>query len=140
VVEPDDALAVVVVADPAHEQGQPARGVVVECGDHLVDHEGRLAQADEPDARRGLHHAAHASTYSRTVEILLWLVPPVLVTFVAMAWVAWVGREGRGEVDREELVRRLRAAPAGGGAPRPARLAPASRAVPRCRAASCPAA
>ena len=44
------------------------------------------------------------------MEILLWLVPPVLVTFVAMAWVAWVGREGRGEVDRDERVRRLGAA------------------------------
>jgi hypothetical protein len=44
------------------------------------------------------------------VEILLWLVPPVAVTFVAMAWVGWVGREGRGEIDREEAVRRLGAA------------------------------
>ena len=44
------------------------------------------------------------------MEILLWLVPPVLVTVVAMAWVGWVGREGRGEVDREEAVRRLGAA------------------------------
>ncbi|MET0523266.1 MAG: hypothetical protein ABWZ91_00575 [Nocardioides sp.] len=44
------------------------------------------------------------------MEILLWLVPPVVVTFVAMAWVGWVGREGRGEVDREEAVRRLGAA------------------------------
>jgi hypothetical protein len=41
------------------------------------------------------------------VEILLWLVPPVVVTMLAMAWVAWVGREGRGEVDPEEAVRRL---------------------------------
>jgi hypothetical protein len=41
------------------------------------------------------------------VEILLWLVPPVVVTVLAMAWVAWAGREGRGEVDREEAVRRL---------------------------------
>jgi hypothetical protein len=44
------------------------------------------------------------------VEILLWLVPPVVVTVLAMAWVGWVGREGRGEVDREEAVRRLGAA------------------------------
>jgi hypothetical protein len=44
------------------------------------------------------------------VEILLWLVPPVIVTLVAMAWVGWVGREGRGEVDREEALRRLGAA------------------------------
>jgi hypothetical protein len=41
------------------------------------------------------------------VEILLWLVPPVVVTVLAMAWVGWVGREGRGEVDRDEAVRRL---------------------------------
>lgn len=44
------------------------------------------------------------------VEILLWLVPPVVVTVVAMAWVGWLGREGRGEVDRDEAVRRLGAA------------------------------
>jgi hypothetical protein len=44
------------------------------------------------------------------VEILLWLVPPVVVTVLAMAWVGWVGREGRGEVDRDEAVRRLGAA------------------------------
>jgi hypothetical protein len=44
------------------------------------------------------------------VEILLWLVPPVVVTVLAMAWVSWVGREGRGEVDRDEAVRRLGAA------------------------------
>jgi hypothetical protein len=41
------------------------------------------------------------------MEILLWLVPPIVVTVLAMAWVAWAGREGRGEVDREEAVRRL---------------------------------
>ena len=41
------------------------------------------------------------------MEILLWLVPPVVVTVLAMAWVAWVGRAGRGEVDRDEAVRRL---------------------------------
>ena len=41
------------------------------------------------------------------MEILLWLVPPVVVTLLAMAWVGWVGREGRGAVDREEAVRRL---------------------------------
>jgi hypothetical protein len=44
------------------------------------------------------------------VEILLWLVPSVVVTLVAMLWVAWLGREGRGEVDREVAVRRLAAA------------------------------
>jgi hypothetical protein len=43
------------------------------------------------------------------VEILLWLVPSVVVTVVAMLWVAWAGRDGRGEVDREVAVRRLAA-------------------------------
>jgi hypothetical protein len=56
------------------------------------------------------------------VEILLWLVPPVAVTLVAMAWVGWVGREGRGEVDREEAVRRLGEALERPQPPRPARL------------------
>ncbi len=41
------------------------------------------------------------------MEILLWLVPPVLVTAAAMAWVSWLGREGRGEVDRDVAVQRL---------------------------------
>ena len=41
------------------------------------------------------------------MEILLWLVPPAAVTVVAMLWVSWLGREGRGEVDREVAVRRL---------------------------------
>ena len=41
------------------------------------------------------------------MEILLWLVPPAVVTLFAMVWVSWLGREGRGDVDREESVRRL---------------------------------
>ncbi len=41
------------------------------------------------------------------MEILLWLVPPAVVTLLAMAWVSWLGREGRGEVDRDEAVRRM---------------------------------
>lgn len=44
------------------------------------------------------------------MEILLWLVPSAVVTVVAMLWVAWAGREGRGEVDREVAVRRLASA------------------------------
>jgi hypothetical protein len=44
------------------------------------------------------------------VEILLWLVPSAVVTLVAMLWVAWLGREGRGEVDRDVAVTRLAAA------------------------------
>lgn len=41
------------------------------------------------------------------MEILLWLVPSVVVTALAMAWVSWVGRDGRGEVDRDVAVERL---------------------------------
>jgi hypothetical protein len=64
------------------------------------------------------------------VEILLWLLPPVVVTAVAMAWVGWLGREGRGEVDRDVAVRRLgealqrepkRRRPPGYAAPTPVR-------------------
>lgn len=42
--------------------------------------------------------------------ILLWLVPPVLVTVVAMLWVSWWGRDSRGAVDPEEALARLGAA------------------------------
>lgn len=45
--------------------------------------------------------------YPRRVEILLWLLPPALVTVVAMLWAGWMGRAGRGEIDREVAVRRL---------------------------------
>ena len=57
----------------------------------------------------------------------MWLVPPVVVTAVAMVWVSWLGRQGRREVDREAAVRRLGEAlsderrarrPTGGYAPR----------------------
>lgn len=41
------------------------------------------------------------------MEILLWLVPAVVVTLAAMAWVSWVGRDGHGEVDRDVAVERL---------------------------------
>ncbi len=44
------------------------------------------------------------------MEILLWLVPTAAVTVVAMLWVAWLGRDGRGEVDRDVAVERLAAA------------------------------
>jgi len=56
--------------------------------------------ASLPDQRRG-------APYARTVEILLWLVPSLLVTCAAMAWVSWLGREGRGQVDRDVAVERL---------------------------------
>jgi len=41
------------------------------------------------------------------VEILLWLVPPVVVTALAMAWVAWLGRERTEDVDREAALARM---------------------------------
>ncbi len=41
------------------------------------------------------------------MDILFWLVPPAAVTLVAMLWVSWLGRAGRGDVDREEAVRRM---------------------------------
>ncbi|GAA5117250.1 hypothetical protein GCM10023339_27680 [Alloalcanivorax gelatiniphagus] len=41
------------------------------------------------------------------MEILLWLVPSLVVTALAMAWVSWVSRDGRGEVDRDVAVERL---------------------------------
>lgn len=39
--------------------------------------------------------------------VLLWLLPAVVVTVVAMLWVAWAGREGRGEVDRDVALARM---------------------------------
>lgn len=41
------------------------------------------------------------------MEILLWLVPSLVVTAVAMAWVSWLGRDGRGEVDRDAAIEKL---------------------------------
>lgn len=41
------------------------------------------------------------------MEILLWLVPSLVVTVLAMTWVTWLGREGRGEVDRDVAIERL---------------------------------
>lgn len=41
------------------------------------------------------------------MEILLWLVPSLVVLVAAMAWAGWVGREGRGEVDRGVAAERL---------------------------------
>ena len=53
------------------------------------------------------------------VQILWWLAPPVVATLLAMVWVAWLGRKGRGRVDREAAARRLSEAMA-----RPTRPAP----------------
>ena len=38
------------------------------------------------------------------MEILLWLVPPIVVTVVAMLWVGWIGRERPEELDRDAAV------------------------------------
>ncbi|WP_205471109.1 hypothetical protein [Nocardioides sp. SYSU D00038] len=44
------------------------------------------------------------------MEVLLWLVPPAVVTAVAAAWAGWAGRAARAEVDRDEALRRVGAA------------------------------
>jgi hypothetical protein len=56
-------------------------------------------------ARLAGRRQGHA--YADRVEILWWLAPPVVATVLAMLWVSWLGRSGRGEVDREVAVRRL---------------------------------
>jgi hypothetical protein len=65
------------------------------------------------------------------VEILWWLAPPVVVTVVAMLWVSWLGRDGRGEVSREVAVERLEKAlrkdHPGMNRPRPAPSRPRDR-------------
>lgn len=70
--------------------------------------------------------ARSGSAYPDVVEILLWLVPPALVTVGAMVWVSWLAREGRGEIDRDVAVRRLADAlekdHRTGQPPRPARV------------------
>jgi hypothetical protein len=45
--------------------------------------------------------------YAEAVQILWWLAPPVVATVLAMLWVSWLGRAGRGRVDREVAVRRM---------------------------------
>lgn len=57
------------------------------------------------------------------MEILWWWAPAGVVTLLAVAWVSWYGRDGRGEVDRDEAVKKMAAAltrepkaPAGYGA------------------------
>lgn len=41
------------------------------------------------------------------MEILWWLAPAAVVSALAMVWVSWLGRAGRGEVDRDAAVARL---------------------------------
>ncbi len=41
------------------------------------------------------------------MEVLFWLLPAAVLTAASMVWVAWWGRAGRGQVDRETAARRL---------------------------------
>ena len=65
------------------------------------------------------------------MDILWWLLPPVAVTVLAMLWVTWLGRSGRGEVDRdvavERLARALRKEHPAGSRPSPASSRPRDR-------------
>jgi hypothetical protein len=42
-----------------------------------------------------LPDAGPPGTYAVRVEILLWLVPPAVVTVLAMLWATWAGRDRR---------------------------------------------
>ena len=73
-----------------------------------------------PDAARArLPGLRDPRPYPGPVEILWWLAPPVVATVLAMLWVSWLGREGRGEVDPEVAARRL-----GRAMSRPSRVTP----------------
>ncbi|WP_232680691.1 hypothetical protein [Nocardioides sp. R-C-SC26] len=41
------------------------------------------------------------------MSVLLWLLPSLAATVLAMLWVSWAGRERRDEVPHEEQMRRL---------------------------------
>ena len=58
------------------------------------------------------------------MEILLWLVPAVAVTVVAMLWAAWAGRPQREQTERseaayEKFARAIAKEHPGAGRPRP---------------------
>ena len=58
------------------------------------------------------------------MEILLWLVPPAVVTVLAMIWATWAGRPRRAENDRsgaayEALARAITKEYPGVARPRP---------------------
>ena len=44
------------------------------------------------------------------MEILWWLLPPVIAGVLAMAWVAWSSRPDRDRIDSEEALARVGAA------------------------------
>ena len=44
------------------------------------------------------------------MAILWWLAPAAVATLAAMLWVSWLGRDGRGQVDRDVANARLAAA------------------------------
>ena len=49
-----------------------------------------------PGSGRGRHH--------ERVEILLWWLPPVVVTAIAMVWVGWLGRARPTGPDRSDAA------------------------------------
>lgn len=56
-----------------------------------------------------------------SVEIMLWWLPPALVTLGAMLWVSWHGRERDDAPDRSEAAQARMAAALGRDLPRGAR-------------------
>ena len=63
--------------------------------------------ACERGARCGVRRGAGAGWHPEGVEILWWLVPSVVVTICAMLWISWLGRQNRGEVDRDVAVQQM---------------------------------
>jgi hypothetical protein len=47
-----------------------------------------------------------SAAYPGHVQILLWLVPPLVATLVAMAWASWASRD-TAEADPEQAAARL---------------------------------
>lgn len=41
------------------------------------------------------------------MAILWWWLPAAVVTLLAIGWVTWYGRDGRGELDRDEAVKKM---------------------------------
>lgn len=41
------------------------------------------------------------------MEILWWWAPAAVLTLTSIVAVSWYGRDGRGEVDRDEAVKRM---------------------------------
>ena len=52
----------------------------------------------------GVSRPAHGARHMEQVEILLWRVPPAVVTAVAMLWVSWLGRARPTGPDRSDAA------------------------------------